>query len=100
MEHVIIITKLKPKVLSLITQLAERGCIPQVILLSEAIYLLTRQGEHLDEIKKALKLGVTFFALSEEISKRGIEILQEVTLINYSNLVDLLLEKPKSIINL
>ena len=100
MEHIIIISKLKPEALSLVTQMAERGCVPQVILLSEAVYLLTRQGEHLDEVNKAIKFGATFFAPSEEISKRGIEILEDVIQINYSTLVDLLLEKPERIINL
>jgi len=100
MERIIIISKLKPEALSLVTQLAERGCASQVILLSEAVYLLTRRGQHYDEVKKATKSGINFFLLSEDVSKRGIEILPEAIQVDYGDLVDLLLEKPKSTINL
>lgn len=101
MNEIIIISKLKPSTLSLVNQLAERRCISEAILLSEAVYMLTIQGKHLDEIKKAVKFGVTFFVLSEDIEKRGIiKLLHGVTVIDYINLVDMLLEKPKRIINL
>jgi len=97
----IIISKIKPDALLFVTQLVERDHSCEVIILSDAVYMLTKKGECLNLIKKAINLGASFFALSEDVSKRGIKkAIQNALLINYSDLVDLLLEKKKSIINL
>ena len=101
MRSVIIISRIDHDALSVVTQLAERGCIPEVILLSEAVYMLTSHGKYINEIKNSIKLGATFYALSEDIIKRGIErLLYDIKKINYNNFVDILLEKSKQIINL
>ena len=101
MKNVIIISRINPRAISLVTQLAEIGCPLEVVLLSEAIFMPTGRGECSDMIKKASKLGANFLALSEDVSKRGVEkLLQNITVINYSSLVDLLLQKSKRTINL
>jgi sulfur relay protein TusB/DsrH len=98
---IIIVSRLNTEALSLLSELAKKGCTPEVILLSEAVYMLTRRGEFSDKIRKAIESGSTFFALSEDISKRGIKkLLKNVVLIDYDDLVELLLEKSKRTINL
>jgi len=98
---VIVVSKLKSESLSLVKKIAEKGLTPDIVLLSEAVYMLVDKKQYLSGVKKAIECGARFFALSQDASKRGIEkMINDVEIIDYEGLVDLLLEKSRSVINL
>jgi len=98
---VIIISKLDARSISLAAQIAESGSTPDMVLMSEAVYMLKQRGDYFREIITAIKQGARFYAISEDITKRGIaELVEHVTLIGYGDLVDLLMESPRATINL
>ena len=97
----IIISKLSLESFSLMKQIAENNPLSKVVFISDAVYMLTIQGIYSDEFKKLKNMGVIFYAISIDVLKRGIkDTIEGVVFIDYNNLVDLLLNESKSIINL
>ena len=97
----IVISKLDEKSFSMAIRLAEKCFTPDIVLMSEAVYMLREQGGYSEDMNKAVNAGARLYAISEDIKKRGIEdLVNRVSLIDYSELVDLLLGEPRSTINL
>ena len=98
MGKIVIISKIDHDAITFSKTLAEEGQQLKIILLSDALFLL--ENEQLqEELKSELSAKIQFFALDEDIEKRNVkhDIIQ---IIDYHQLIDILMEPCNRIINL
>jgi len=95
----VVISTLKPSKLELAVDLSERIEGLKIILLSDAIYML--DDKKLNYIvKRAATTGTSIYALSNDVEKRGLKINHKISIIDYEELVDILLMPDGITINL
>jgi sulfur relay protein TusB/DsrH len=94
----VIVSNLKSSSLDLTAELAEKKKDLKVILLSDAVFML--KNPNLNKIiRKTRDAGASIYVLSNDIKKRGIEMTQGINVVNYDELVDLLLTSCDGTIN-
>ena len=95
-----ILSGYNPSKFEIASQIAEKSQKQKVVLLSDALYLVSDNKNH-ETINKMLRLGVSFYALESDMAKRGLSIAsKKVTPVTYDQLVELLLDNEGSIVNL
>ena len=95
---IVVISKLDKDAINFTKTLAENGQKLKIILLSDALFLL--EGDQLlGESKSEISENMRFYALDEDMETRNVthDLIQ---VIDYSKLVDILMEPDNSIINL
>ena len=95
----VIISNLKPSKLELAVDLSERMKDLKIVLLSDAIYMLCDQRMDYT-FKRAAAAGASIYALSNDIEKRGLKISHRISIIDYEELVEVLLMPDGCTINL
>ncbi|MHA1973510.1 MAG: DsrH/TusB family sulfur metabolism protein [Candidatus Hodarchaeales archaeon] len=98
MSKIIIVSKLEKDSITLSKILTEDISSAKIILLSDAVFLL-KNKEFINELNSGLSRQKLFYALEEDIKKRNINS-SLINIIDYDNLIDILMEPNSSIINL
>jgi len=98
MSKIIIVSKLEKDSITLSKILTEDISSAKIILLSDAVFLL-KNKEFINELNSGLSRQNLFYALEEDIKKRNINS-SLINIIDYDNLIDILMEPNSSIINL
>ena len=98
MSKIIIVSKLEKDSITLSKILTEDISSAKIILLSDAVFLL-KNKEFINELNSGLSREKLFYALEEDIKKRNINS-SLINIIDYDNLIDILMEPNSSIINL
>ena len=98
MSKIIIVSKLEKDSITLSNILTEDISSAKIILLSDAVFLL-KNKEFINELNSGLSRQKLFYALEEDIKKRNINS-SLISIIDYDNLIDILMEPNSSIINL
>jgi len=98
MSKIIIVSKLEKDSITLSKILTEDISSAKIILLSDAVFLL-KNKEFINELNSGLSRQKLFYALKEDIKKRNINS-SLINIIDYDNLIDILMEPNSSIINL
>ena len=98
MGKIVLISKLDNDAINFSKTLAEDGQKLKIILLSDALFLL-EGNQLLGELKSGISENMQFYALDEDMETRNVtnDLIQ---VIDYSKLVDILMEADNSIINL
>jgi sulfur relay protein TusB/DsrH len=95
---IILITKLDKNAITLTRDIVESGDNNKIILLSDSIFVL-EERKLLDMITSMTSDKTILYALKEDIEKRSIKN-DVLNMIDYEELVDILMEPRNSIINL
>lgn len=98
-SRIIIISKLNPYALQTAVELTEKGGDNGIILLSDATFMLISEKPSW-KLKKASSRGVRIYALRNDVEKRGIIAQKFFEIVDYSRLVDILLENRTKTVNL
>jgi len=98
MGKIIIISKLENDSITLSKILSENSSSTKIILLSDAVFML-KNKEFIKELNSGFSRQQLFYALEEDIKKRNINS-SFINIIDYENLIDILMEPNSSIINL
>ena len=98
MGKIVLISKLDNDAINFSKTLAEDGQKLKIILLSDALFLL-EGNQLLGESKSGISENMQFYALDEDMETRNVtnDLIQ---VIDYSKLVDILMEPDNRIINL
>ena len=98
MGKIVLISKLDNDAINFSKTLAEDGQKLKIILLSDALFLL-EGNQLLGELKSGISKNMQFYALDEDMETRNVtnDLIQ---VIDYSKLVDILMEPDNRIINL
>ena len=94
MGKIIIVSKLEKDSITLSKILSEDSSSTKIILLSDAVFIL-KNKEFINELNSGLFRQKLFYALEEDIKKRNINS-SLINIIDYDNLIDILME-PNSL---
>ena len=94
----IIISDYDVSKLGIASELVKKAEDKRVLLLSDALYLLS--SEMCDLVNNMEVMGATFLALEADVKRRGIDAEKHFIKTSYEGLVNQLLEQKTGIINL
>jgi len=99
MSKIVIVSRINPKSLNLISKISLKIQFLKVIFLSDAIFMLLdkRNEEILEKVKGN---GSSYYILKNDAEKRGIDTIKHTDFIDYKELIDILFEPDFNIINL
>jgi sulfur relay protein TusB/DsrH len=91
-----------PTVLNMASTMRDDGDEVGVVLLMDSSYMATRSGAHSGRVIKAMNRGIVIFLLERDVERRGIGslLLQDISIIGYADLVDLLFIDDQRVYNL
>jgi sulfur relay protein TusB/DsrH len=72
-----------------------------IIMIQDAVYLGLEESEQTESIRKTIVDGTKFYALENDVKRRGIQkhLIKEIDLINIDSFVDLLFQEDQRVIN-
>ena len=95
-----ILSKYEPNNFDLASQIITKISEAKVILLSDALYFALDE-RYKEPIEKMRKMGVIFYSLESDFAKRDLGNAPEsVKIVNYEELVKILIENGRNTINL
>ena len=99
MRKCVILSDLKTSTFPIIIALAEKEDGLNVILLSDAVFLLdnSTKNDFFDELEKH---GVNIYVTTEDMEKRKCKPKTNLQIVSYESLVDMLLSEHTSSLNL
>jgi sulfur relay protein TusB/DsrH len=99
MQTCVIISNLETSTFPIITSLAKQEEGLNLILLSDATFLLddSTKKDFFDELEK---YGVNLFITIEDMEKRNCQLKSNLQILSYESLVEMLLSEQTSSINL
>jgi sulfur relay protein TusB/DsrH len=91
-----------PTVLDIASMMKDDGDEVRVILLMDSSYMAIRSGAHAERVRKAMDRGIVISLLDNDVERRGIGslLLQDISIIGYDDLVDLLFNDDQRVYNL
>ena len=91
-----------PTALDMASTMRKDGDEVGVVLLMDSSYMATRSGAHAERVRKAMERGVTVFLLERDVERRGIGslLLDDISIIGYDDLVDLVFIDGQRVYNL
>jgi sulfur transfer complex TusBCD TusB component (DsrH family) len=98
LEQLVVITKNKSESLELALDLASIVKKLKILLLGDSAFMISNP-QHLDKIHEVVKAGTSFYFLSNDAKRRGLDIIS-ASIIDYNELVDMLFGSRGGIINM
>jgi sulfur relay protein TusB/DsrH len=91
-----------PTVLDIASTMKDDGDEVRVVLLMDSSYMATRSGVHAKRVRKAMDRGLVISLLGNDVERRGIGslLLQDISIIGYDELVDLVFNDDQRVYNL
>jgi sulfur relay protein TusB/DsrH len=102
MRTLIFINKFDPTFLPIALNMRAKNQEVSAVLSQDAVYITLRNSETASDLSQATKAGVRIYLLSKDVQKRGIneKLANDLNLIDYDQLVDLLAQEDQKVINL
>lgn len=98
----IFLSKFDPDFLPIAENMMAKGQDISVVLIEDAVYFAIRNSEIADRVNRAMKCGLKLNALARDVERRGLRdhAIEGLRLIDYDQMVDLLLQESDKVINL
>ena len=101
MSTLILMNRFDLDSLQLAEKLAEKSEV-KVVLIQDAVYMVLKSSDHAENIEKIMDKGIKFHTLKGDVERRGTinNLLANVELIDYNQLIDLLFDEEQKVISI
>jgi sulfur relay protein TusB/DsrH len=102
MRTLIFLNKFDPTFLSIALNMRAKDQEVSAVLSQDAVYMALKSSAKATDLSQAIKGGVKIYLLSKDVQRRGIneKLTNDLDLIDYDQLVDLLAQENQKVINL